>query len=280
MLLVSSAKKENTMDFVSLKEAVLALAGRVPVPGSITNRAKFNEAHQIAAYREELYRLSCSAADLEQALTNTKLVERPRWLDKRNPMRRPRVVEVAEIDGMRQLQEWANLFVEWDSEYQSNRWYGQWKPELIIPAEYKLFNVSNLQRVQGIGFDRSELVSFLNRMRLLHSVGEVFDPKPNETVSDAQCTGEAIAAKLAAETGKRPRRQFRGPLAHVLRRAVDLASDPDDHLAVWEALIDLAKLPARPLIGYTGDSIKWVNEQEDIEFLTKVNLKKRISRRR
>lgn len=267
------------MDFISIKEALLALASCVPVPGHVTNRAKSDEAHQIATYREELYRLSCAAADLEQALTNTMRADRPRWLDKRNPMGRPRAVEEAALDGVPQLQEWAGFFVEWDHEYQSNRWHGQWNPDGVLPAEFKFFNLSNLERVQGVGFDRTELVLFLNRHRLPHSLGDVHCAEQSDPASNPPSVDESVA-KSEGDGGEstKKRRQYRGDLANVLRMAENLVSDRDDHHAVWDALVGLAmrETPPRPLKGFTGDGVKWADEDEEPQLFTKENLRRRM----
>jgi hypothetical protein len=158
-------------DFVSLKEVLLSLAGRVTVP--VFDRfAEVDEPNFVPAFREALYRYSKAAEDLESHISLALPGERPRWLDKRWGMGATRHTEMAENHGLQQLRQWAEVFPAWVNGYQGRQWVGRQEDPRVRFPDVVFFNPSNLDIVQKIGFDKISVIDFLKRCGISHTLAE------------------------------------------------------------------------------------------------------------
>lgn len=97
--------------------------------------------------------------------------------------------------------------------------------------------VPAMQRYREIGFERGDLICFLNERKIQHSLGEL---------CPIRSTRRSLLA-LAPD--------FRDPLRDELREAWVLAIDKSDHKSIFKALVSLAKErekdPGSPLKGYS-----------------------------
>ncbi|WP_156126650.1 hypothetical protein [Burkholderia sp. 9120] len=158
-------------DFVSLKEVLSSLAGRVTVP--VFGRfAELDEPNFIPAFREALYRYSKAAEDLESHISLALPGERPRWLDKRWGMGTARHTEMAENHGLQQLRQWADVFPAWVDGYQGRQWVGREEDVSVRFPDMVFFNMSNLDVAQKVGFDKISVIDFLKRCGISHTLAE------------------------------------------------------------------------------------------------------------
>jgi hypothetical protein len=68
-------------------------------------------------------------------------------------------------------------------------------------------------------------------------------------------------------------------MAGVIEAAQRECNDPQDTTAVWLILERKAAAGERPLKGKTEDGLKWVDEKDDVRFLTRKMLRDRITPR-
>jgi hypothetical protein len=96
----------------------------------------------------------------------------------------------------------------------------------------------------------------------------------------AQPTAQAAPEQVqpAAAAPRRKQRQ-RDLMAGVIEAAQRECSDPQDTTAVWLILERKAAAGERPFKGKTEDGLKWVDEKDDVRFLTRKMLRERITPR-
>lgn len=156
-------------DFISLREVLLSVAGCVTVP-SLERCADTNEPEFIPQFREALFRYSTAADDLERHITLASSEDRPTWLDCRVGMGTPRVTEEAQSQGLSLLRCWAGIFPEWTNRYQSGQWVGSADGLNIRFPDLMYINVSNMNFVQQVGFERISLIQFLKTTHIQHAL--------------------------------------------------------------------------------------------------------------
>jgi hypothetical protein len=180
--------QDQEPDFVSLVNIMDAIARCVSIPPTIDNVVDDNDVigweeveawadtetveqitrKSIPPFREFLYRHSTAADELVQKLGTSPIDQRPAWLDIRQGMGRPRRSIDAEIQGMRQLYDWAEIFPAWVRNCRARAWSARSNRHHIRQPELAFVNVSNLELVQGIGFGRADLARFLDRSGVSH----------------------------------------------------------------------------------------------------------------
>jgi hypothetical protein len=120
---------------------------------------------------------------------------------------------------------------EWASQERQLRQNSRWG---TAPA---FAYVPAMQRFREIGFERGDLICFLNERNVQHSLGEL-------------CP---LAFMRQSRLASAP--DFRDPLRDELREAWVLAIDKNDYKSIFKALVSLAKEraedPESPLKGYS-----------------------------
>lgn len=120
-------------------------------------------------------------------------------------------------------------------------------------------------RTQLIGFSLRQIIDVLGRNNIPHNLHAEQTAFANTglvgTVQRSIChlSGESSGSGEAPDPPGL--RNFRGPMAGPLRRAVKEAKNPDDWYSVWEALVRLAKEHNKPppIIGYVeGKGVTYV----------------------
>ncbi|WP_019139871.1 hypothetical protein [Noviherbaspirillum massiliense] len=262
------------INFVSLFDAVRAIAPRIEVSqGEVDLYAdlpgeddSFGRLLAQASLRQ-FFQKSRAAFRLLNCLFNTPAAIR--WFDIALTGF-PLQSEDARKEGRDELVRWTKQ----EQEFQANvdrmrRLSPRWRdatPDTTNEKSLSL-NPPKSPRSCSIGFDRIELIRILDQNTIPHNLGEL-PPFINEHIDDSiavplVAADTPTAAEPSASTQKK-RRQFRGPLAEVLKMAQEAAKDPDDPQSVWIALVNIARRKDRPLpiLGYVDNEnvVQWEDE--------------------
>lgn len=158
-------------DFVSLKDVLFSLAKRVTVH-VLDRYADIDEPDFIPDFRASLYRYSAAAEALESQISLTPATERPRWLDLRWGMGTARATETAENEGVHQLKQWTEVFPSWVNSYRASDWDGHDEKPIVRFPDLMFVNLSNLDFVQKVGFERGDMVRFLKARDISYSLAD------------------------------------------------------------------------------------------------------------
>lgn len=235
-------------------------------------------------------------------LANGPTGEAPRWFDV--SLGFPLVREHIREEGMTELArmvKWAENYKRW---YSSLRWYNPNDGKSHeTPQELDL-----MPRVRLIGFDRAELIQFLDRNHIKHCLRAIPDTDDHGeesqsarvTASDASTQnlphgteverganslkgahqGQHLAAVGAANTVETKVPNFRGVLADVLLQAWENAKRRRSTHAIFAKLVELARQEPRqhPLIDATQDGhiVKYYDEQGVQQDFTIADMKSRM----
>jgi hypothetical protein len=288
------------MEFISLSEVIESVAGRVPVEedwqeiypevrdgvplGGPFKRSMFN------SFARTIYRDSMAAATLDETMCNAILP--PQWFDV-GPTGRPKRSDKGADIATPILEHMANWYKR----------YGKGIDEQRITLlgngteakEGQFLKPEHAKRFQEIGFDRTEIINFLNLSGIAHSFGDESVLQQTETDVESISRGDSQSAigqlamspndtadRIITADDASGRSIYRiktrsGPLDGVIQKARELASDPNNYHAVWLELVKIATgpNPLSPIHGYSDGEVKW-QSGDDIKVLSKDALRKRI----
>lgn len=267
-------------DFISLWDAIEAIASKVPLPDQwrieagglpgwdvIEERIREKWANrkdrkrslteglttrkQFPRFRAYLYQHSDAADQL--LAKSPDAVEKPVWVQVAQGMGRLRPSDQAAADGVQYLHNWAQTYPAWVDECRLGRWRVDREVPYIRVPRLMYLKYDNAGRATSIGFGRTDLVNYLNKAGIPHAL-TLPDSSPTglETeVAPDQLSGVGRngvdkggdggqRASNVAENCTRPKRKFRGYLAETLEKAHKNADNPEDYASVFVALRTLA----------------------------------------
>lgn len=128
-----------------------------------------------------------------------------------------------------------------------------------------------LQRISKIGFNTESLVKIMNEAGIKHTLTPPDSDKKKKTKKSTHPTNQDIIEN----------KEFRGPLAEVLRIAVKKAEDKNRYRSVFSALCDLAeaKPPHPPLISRNRTDnvvLYYIDDMDSPQEFTLANMKSRL----
>lgn len=292
------------MDVISILEVVDSVASQVPTPETwkdgVLNRAEvpmspFTDRSGKASISERIhgikvgllnnlflsaYRDSQAAGALDCYLDRVS-EEGPKWLDW-GQTGWPKVSMAARSDGLAMLVHMSRYFERYAKAYQSGRFDGWPQSNEIQSHEGKFKKQNDAQRLNEIGFERTELIRFLNTNEISHSLGDgssthdnapqdVSDSVTSAPINEPDCDERRDASldnaiqeeKISspAHGGRVHRIEGRGHvLADLIAKAQAQADHPNDERIVYPILVEMAQSGNHPrLIGFVpGDGIKYL----------------------
>lgn len=256
------------IDFVSLHELVQSVARDVPVEEHVLNPSLNpgkplnvdDEFLKQAALRqiERFYKESRAAAKLGNYLAVAPRDICPRWFAP-GPTGDYWATEQAREEGLGILDTIARQeHLYRDAREKNLRTRPEWRsPSLPLPVE-----MPTMPRSRQIGFERGELICFLDGYQVPHALGETSPVVHHQKVlvtpplADTSRSALQVSSVGSVSTEKEIEApNFNGPLRDVLRKAWKNAELPKDRSAIFTALIQLALAtpPMRPLSEYSPD---------------------------
>lgn len=236
------ASKLDPPDFVSLFDVVKTLRPYVKVPvGAMTPLRSLNRLsiplHKPEAREEREYLRTvlkyCGAAEQLFNALNESRPDLPQWYDTTtgHMIRDP----IARSDGMKLL---ATLSQEFSGLLPSRRAFNQ---PPIIPL-----HLVNGAREGSVGFNRNELIPFLEKRQMKHDLGKA---------------DRLALVSAASKQARRPPRNFREPLAELSRIAWQRADPTGDHRTVFEEMKVLVRTGRWSGTKVIGGEIEYENEK-------------------
>lgn len=273
-------------DFISLWDAIEAISSRVPLlyrwhvaPESLSGWDKLEEKRKAQAdkehklienhitlasippFREYLYQHSAAADQLISAIANpASSVEAPVWLDVDQGMGWPRRTPEAEADGTKYLKSWSRVYRTWVEESRTGRWWVDREEVCVKSPRIMYLKLSDASRATTIGFARTALIKFLERVDIPYSDVAVDQLSPSDPgqnslapVSEAAEALGAVQTKGSAGTLHQTGRPGRRSPIHdaILAAIVQVGSQGRDTLVVYNKLLELSQKCAdqfRPLV--------------------------------
>lgn len=279
------------MEFVSVREVLDSIADQFPVPQGcidslpnsdtpdsdpsvVWHNTGQNQAPSITRVYHDFrlrmlndlfrsaFQRSNAAAVLDQYLHNS--AQRPKWYD-RAETGRPKVSETAHAEVQPMLVHMAHYFDRCMTAFRARRFENWPRGSNLLSSEGKFRKPADDKRMELVGFDRSELVEFLNCHAISHSFGVTAATcasqapenstieKPVLSRTEPELFVEATNSERALEfsrastspgTGNVVHR-MRKPGDHKLRKLIDQArehaNDREDAEEVWGILRAMAE---------------------------------------
>lgn len=276
------------MIFISILEVVDSVAGRIQIPeewktedsvnagrpvpkilnaaaGANTNSIKF----QLGIFNglfNVAFRFSTAAGAIECFLQEAA-EQAPKLRDWEHTGWPRLVNEAARDEAMGILVHMANWSDRYETARQNGRFDGWPGSTTIKYNEGKFRNPDDSERLRGVGFERIELVEFLDKYEIPHSLGNT----PPRDIGP-QVVNETKVTHHRLKTRK-------DMLDAPIQKAKELAIDGEDYHSVWAALMHMANTPDLypPLKGHADDEeLKW-GVATEINFFSKEMLRKRMA---
>ncbi|SAL15382.1 hypothetical protein AWB69_00717 [Caballeronia udeis] len=266
----------TTQKFISLRDALAAIAANVTIPEKITDNTWPDEAPWLIATRDNIYRFSLAAATLLQQWRLQQHTDRPRWVDTRGGMGLPMPSAAAESEGLVYLQYQQGEFPRWWKRYLASHNVGTWPGDGSANDELPMhFHLGNMNLDIEIGFVWRELTQFLDRCGISYSLEDEPDiphppsgsPMDANTISDSASNSVSMPEAESNAAQDEPSSDTQGQQVTTVRhlingnkqrrdaldKAIDMAielSDNSYHMpTVWPHLKDLALAEVKPFIG-------------------------------
>lgn len=118
------------------------------------------------------------------------------------------------------------------------------------------------------------------RHRAVEVVSATPAAEPARKLGSPSAKPQAVAhAPVVTDSASNaPGRARRDLLVPVIEAAQKECKDPFDTSAVWAPLSQMAQAGKRPLVGLSDEGIKWVDANDEIQFLKRKNLGERLRR--
>lgn len=190
---------------------------------------------------------------------------------------------------------------KWSDRYETARQngrYEEWPGHTTVDNnEGKFKNLEDAERFQNVDFERTELVQFLDKYEIPHSLGSepsrdiaqqgtnehgvqpsaIFPPELDMSERGGDQANEPMKSPNAVKVTRHRQKTRKDMLDAPIEKAKEKAIDREDYHSVWAALMHMAKTPDLypPLLGHADDELKW-GVADEINFFSKENLRKRM----
>lgn len=112
-----------------------------------------------------------------------------------------------------------------------------------------------------------------------HIGGGECEPWHDNLPGTAPAPTAAPAPVVAASEGLAiPKSQRPDLLTPLIEKAQRNETEPFNAAVIWPTLCEMAETKTKPLIGKTEDGIQWTDGNDDVQYLTLVNLRDRLAR--
>lgn len=191
---------------------------------------------------------------------------------------------------------------KWSDRYEMARQIGRfedWPGNTTVQFhEGKFKDLEDSERLQGLGFERTELVQFLEKYEIPHSLGSepsrdiarqgvnehgvqpsaIFPLELDISEREGDQANKPMKSPNGAKVTRHRLKTRRDMLDAPIEKAKERAIDGEDYHSVWAALMHMAKTPDLypPLLGHADDELKWGVSADEINFFSKENLRKRM----
>lgn len=275
------------MDFITLNEAIHAIAAHIGLPEFIGNEVRtFERSGKVVEFEEQyLYacRYSFSAAVLHQCITNSTAPMR--WWSMHPDTGMAVISDSGGKEGLAILARFARL-IRHEQDISSNHFlvgYGlpSHKPRMIELTEFHE-GAKGIYEFQTVGLVVSELVWLLTENKIVHSLRSLSFDAEQGPATESTPTGKSLPMQIA------------NPLAHIIEgrapailtteinHAKANTSAPDDAASVWNELTKLAESKFGVMIGFSSDGIQYRGRQyqatQEPDVFTRRNLRERMTR--
>jgi hypothetical protein len=299
------------VEFISVLEVVESIATKVAWPAELPDRYfELPEASSVAVadalgklhfpavkYRVKMdflnslfmraYRVSTAAGALDYVLDRNldqAKEEIPRWYDW-GPTGWPKVSQSARAVGLSMLVHMSRYFYRYEVAYQSGRFNDWPDSDVTTTSEGKFATKADAERISEIGFDRAEIIRFLNHHGIHNGLGtelsELSDEPPDciSTASHYQVGTEtkinldsSFGNKIDSHTGS-------GSISHRINRRGHILADliaaaqiqageqRDDYRIVYSNLVTMAEN------GDFSSRIRPLQPRNGIEYLSGADYK-------
>ncbi|MDR5778098.1 hypothetical protein QCE63_01485 [Caballeronia sp. LZ065] len=296
---------DGKIEFISLTDAVNAIADRVPEPeswkgimpmlienipkdlkpGSLEDFERWvhaNNMRDVASLLMLAYRCSEGASTLDACICNASAWS-PRWFDIR-PTGRPRQNPALRDEATDILLHMTGYFPRFRDGVKIGK-FDTWPASKIEFHEGQYKSHETYQRSREIGFSRPEIVRFLDDNDILHQLGaQAMDYSADtESVVTPTASSKAIdGSPASSEVENHQPRKLRGELAAPITKAWRRLNFIDDYQAVWVEFIKIVMHESSDYrhlkLSYVADeeNVKWINSNGDVEFFGKDTMRKRI----
>lgn len=258
------------MKFISVREVLDSIANQLTVPQDYVDRLPISDTPtsdpaEIWPYSDQkkappivrwfhnvkvrmlndlfisAFQRSNAAAVLDQHLHNS--TQRPKWYDC-NETGRPKVSETAHAEVQPMLVHMAHYFDRYMKAFRAGRFEHWPRGSNIQGSEGKFGKPADDQRMELIGFDHSELVEFLDRHAISHSLGTASHLILPRAAEASEVNRLTPPSQSPVDFASRIHRAEK-PGDHKLRRCIDQArneaKDRWDVDEVWRILAEMAE---------------------------------------
>ena len=238
---------------------------------------------------QTVFRESRAAAALDQYLHNAHATgDGPRWFDW-GETGRPKISDAARSEALDMLVHMSRWLHRYEMAFRAGQ-FDEWPTTNKIPRrDGKYEHEGDSDRLRNIGFERTEIICFLDSHDIPHSLrGATLAPE-NPPLLESSAPLEQPEAtpvvNVPTETSAPPRKitplfTKKPDLSAVVARARAQAIDPHSASAVFHVLQEMAESddPPRPLLGFTPrEGIKYRNGG-DSGYVTLDALRKQLAR--